>query len=211
MTTAQPIVFARLLIVFTATSPVLARCWHKPSPPDCAGLRRLMPRTLADLRGLQRLVLAYARFRPPGGTANAVRVRALPGFKSPSLRGSRPPPWMLWGGGPIRGRPKQAGPRRESRQAPAGGIGAPRSRVPANPQGGPGRLWASQPGVRGPAGARGGRSQFSISWAMGRTTSAGGEWLDQALTRRRLVPELRSGIRQRSPNACGPADSGCLA
>jgi hypothetical protein len=58
----------------------LARCWHKPSPLDCAGLRCLTPRTFADLRGLQRLALAYARLRPPERTANAVWVYAHPGF-----------------------------------------------------------------------------------------------------------------------------------
>jgi hypothetical protein len=42
----------------------------------------------------------YARLQAWDGTANAVRVRALPGFKSPSLRRSRPPPWTFWGGGP---------------------------------------------------------------------------------------------------------------
>jgi hypothetical protein len=46
-----------------------------------ARLRRLLPPSRqkpADLRGLQRLVPAYARFRARDGTANAVRVYALP-------------------------------------------------------------------------------------------------------------------------------------
>ena len=45
-------------------------------------------------------IAGYAENR----AANAVRVRALPGFKSPSLRRSRPPPWKLRGGGPMRHR-----------------------------------------------------------------------------------------------------------
>jgi hypothetical protein len=127
----------------------LARCWHKPSPLDCSGLRCLTPRTFADLRGLQRLPLAYARLGSADGTANAVRVRALPGFKSPSLRGSRPPPWMLWGGGLLR---RRAEASRATARIPVkhqlAGSGAPRSGRPLTHRRGPGGLWASQPGVR---------------------------------------------------------------
>jgi hypothetical protein len=71
---------------------VLAHCWHKPFPGDCASFGRLACLPHADLRRLQRLVLDYPRLQARDGTANAVRVHALPGFKSPSLRSSRPPP-----------------------------------------------------------------------------------------------------------------------
>src|SRR5690348_12370699 len=69
--------------------PVLVRCWAKR---DCDGRRRLpLPyrHNPADLHGLWRAPWAYSAFRGGEGTANAVRVYALPGFKSPSLRSSQ--------------------------------------------------------------------------------------------------------------------------
>jgi len=63
------------------------------------GLPRLTSGTLADLRGCRKLAPPFSGFRLEVGTANAVRVHALPGFKSPSLRSSRPSTPNTWGGG----------------------------------------------------------------------------------------------------------------
>jgi hypothetical protein len=55
-----------------AATAVLARCWHKPFPPDCGDFRRLTCQTPADVHQLQRIGLAYARLCAWDGTANAV-------------------------------------------------------------------------------------------------------------------------------------------
>jgi hypothetical protein len=82
-------------------------CWHSAGTKRIAlafaRLCWITRYTGSDVRGCQRLVLAFTRFRPRDGTANAVRVRALPGFKSPSLRSApAPSPDAPGGGGLMR-------------------------------------------------------------------------------------------------------------
>ena len=65
---------------------VMAQRWHSGS---CVGLCRVptpYADESADLRGFRQARVACRRFRGGEGTANAVWVRAHPGFKSPSLR-----------------------------------------------------------------------------------------------------------------------------
>jgi len=69
-----------------ASGWVMAQRWHSGS---CVGRCRVpTPYACdrADLRGFRQAGMADPSFRGSEGTANAVWVRAHPGFKSPSLR-----------------------------------------------------------------------------------------------------------------------------